>query len=140
LLVAAVGQALQALVLVGLGVATAVAGLTSDSNDLLNAELVGALALGGGFALLGVARGLLGARSWARSPALVWQLIAIPIGFTTSDDLPGVAYPLLASAAGVLVGLFAPSTAVAMGVPMDGAMETGESGNAGGEPGERTPG
>jgi hypothetical protein len=113
LLVAAGAQALQAVLLVGLGVATLVVGIVDGSEDLLNTVLVGVLALAGGAGLLVVARGLFGAQGWARSPALVWQLIMIPVGFTTKDDLPGVAYPLLISAAVVLAGLFAPtSTAV----------------------------
>ena len=110
LVIAAIAQALQAVLLVGLGVATLVLGLVDDSDDLLNAVLVGVLALAGGVGLLAVARALLGAQGWARSPSLVWQLIMIPVGFTTLDDLPGVAYPLLASAAVVLAGLFAPTT------------------------------
>jgi hypothetical protein len=109
LVIAALAEALQALLLLGLGVGTCVVGITG-SEDLLNAELVGLLALAGGVGLLGVARGLLAARGWSRSPALVWQLIMIPVGFTTVDDLPAVAYPLLVSAVVVLVGLFAPST------------------------------
>jgi len=109
LVIAAVAQALQAALLFGIGLTSAVMGITG-SDDLLNAELVGVLAMGGGVALLGVARGLLGARAWSRSPALVWQLIMIPVGFSTIDDLPGVAYPLLVSAAVVVVGLFAPSS------------------------------
>lgn len=109
LVLAAGGQALQAALLAGVGVTTLVVGLT-DSDDLLNAVLVGVLALAGGLALLAVARGLLGAGGWARSPALVWQLIATPIGFTMLDDLPAVAWPLLVSVAVVLVGLFAPSS------------------------------
>ena len=109
LVIAALAQALQAVLLFGIGLVSAVSGITA-SDDLLNAELVGVLAMGGGAALLGVARGLLGARGWARSPALVWQLIMIPVGFSTADDLPGVAYPLIVSAVVVLGGLFAPSS------------------------------
>lgn len=114
LIIAAVAQALQALLLLGLGLALLVAGITDDSEDLLNAGLVAVLALGGGAALLAVARGLLGAQGWARAPALVWQLIMIPVGFTTLDDRPEVAYPLLASVALVLVGLFAPASGAAL--------------------------
>ena len=110
LVIAATAQALQAVLLVGLGAATLIVGIVDDSDDLLNALLVGVLALAGGVGLLAVARGLLGAQGWARSPALVWQLIMIPVGFTTLDDLPGVAYPLLVSAAVVLAGLFAPTS------------------------------
>jgi hypothetical protein len=113
LVLAAVAQALQALLLFGIGLTSAVTGITG-SGDVLNAELVGFLAIGGGIGLLGVARGLLAAAGWSRSPALVWQLIMIPIGFTTADDLPAVAYPLLVSAVVVLAGLFAPSSAAAM--------------------------
>lgn len=109
LVVAALAQALQALLLFGVGFTSAVMGITG-SDDLLNAELVGVLAMGGGAGLLGVARGLLGARGWSRSPALVWQLIMIPVGFSTADDLPAVAYPLLLSAVVILGGLFAPSS------------------------------
>lgn len=114
LIIAAVAQGLQALLLVGLGVALLIAGITDSSEDLANAGLVAVLALGGGAALLAVARGLLGAQGWARAPALVWQLIMIPVGFTTLDDRPEVAYPLLASVALVLVGLFAPASGAAL--------------------------
>jgi len=113
--VAALAQALQALLLLGVGVATIVLGITDSSDDLLNAVLVGVLAGGGGLLLLVVARGLLGAQGWARAPALVWQLITIPVGFTTLDDLPAVGYPLLISAGVVLAGLFAPSSGAALG-------------------------
>jgi hypothetical protein len=114
LVIAALAQALQAALLVGLGAATCVVGITGDSADVLNAELVGVLALAGGLGLVAVARGILGARGWARSPALVWQLILIPIGFTTADDLPGVAYPLLVSVVAILAGMFAPASSAAM--------------------------
>jgi hypothetical protein len=110
LVIAALAQALQGLLLFGIGLTSAVTGITG-SDDLLNAELVGLLAMVGGVGLLGVARGLLGAKAWSRAPALVWQLIMIPVGFSTVDDVPGVAYPLLVSAAVVLGGVFSPSAA-----------------------------
>ena len=114
LIIAAVVQGLQALLLLGLGLAILIAGITDESEDLLNAGLVAVLALAGGAGLVAVARGLLGAQGWARAPALVWQLIMIPVGFTTVDDRPEVAYPLLASVALVLVGLFAPASGAAL--------------------------
>lgn len=114
LIIAAVAQGLQALLLLGLGLAVLIAGITDESEDLLNAGLVAVLALAGGAGLVAVARGLLGAQGWARAPALVWQLIMIPVGFTTLDDRPEVAYPLLASVALVLVGLFAPASGAAL--------------------------
>ena len=114
LLLAALAQALQALLLLGLGMATLAAAVLDDAEDFSNAALIAALAGGGGLGLLAVARGLLAAAGWARAPALVWQLIMIPVGFTTLDDRPEVAYPLLASAALVLVGLFAPASGAAL--------------------------
>lgn len=114
LMIAGLAQALQALLLIGLGAATLITGVTDDSEDLLNAALVAALAIGGGAGLVAVARGLLGGQGWAHAPSLVWQLIMIGVGFTMLDDQPVVAYPLLASVALVIVGLFAPSTGAAV--------------------------
>lgn len=113
LVLAALAQALQAVVLIGIGLVSGVMGITG-SDEVLNAELVALLAIAGGAGLLGVARGLLGARAWSRSPALVWQLIMIPVGFSTADDLPGAAYPLIVSAVVVLGGLFAPGSAAGL--------------------------
>ncbi|MBA3743807.1 hypothetical protein [Sporichthya sp.] len=119
LVIAAVAQALQALLLVGLGMATLVVGIADSGDDLLNATLVGVLALAGGLGLLVVARGLLGGNGWARAPSLVGQLIMIPVGFTTKDDLPGAAYPLLVSTAVVLAGLFAPTSNAVLDEPIE---------------------
>ena len=114
LLIAALAQALQALLLLGVGLATLISGLMDESEDLGNAALVAALAVGGAVGLLAVARGLLSAQGWARAPSLVWQLIMIGVGFTILDDLPAVGYPLLVSVAAILAGLFAPSTGAAL--------------------------
>jgi hypothetical protein len=61
------------------------------------------------------ARGLAGRRRWARSPSVLTQLLALPIGIdatTTGAGWAGV--PLLACAVVGLVGLFAPSTTRAL--------------------------
>ncbi|WP_019876182.1 hypothetical protein [Sporichthya polymorpha] len=113
LVVAALAQALQALALLGVGVVTLVVGITGGGS-LVDGLLVGALATGGGVGLLAVARGLLGAQGWSRAPALVWQLITLPIAFTTMDDLPAAGYALLTSAIVILAALFAPSTGAAL--------------------------
>lgn len=123
LVLASVAQALQAVLLLGLGMATLVVGITDSGDDLLNASLVAALALAGGLGLLAVARGLLGVQGWARAPSLVWQLILIPVGFTTMDDLPGVASPLLVSTMVVLAGLFAPTSNAVLDEAPDGPTE-----------------
>ncbi len=110
LVLAALAQGLQALLLLGVGGVTAVLGITDASNDLLNGVLVGTLAIAGGLGLVAVARGLLGAQGWARAPALVWQLICVPVGFTILDDIPALGWALLVSSAVVLVGLFGPAS------------------------------
>jgi hypothetical protein len=58
-----------------------------------------------------VVRGLARPRRWARSPAVLTQLIVFPIGVTTAvhgGELVGI--PLAVCGFAGLVGLFAPST------------------------------
>lgn len=79
-----------------------------DSGDLwavVGMATVGAIGLGL------VVRGLARVRRWARSPAVLTQLIVAPIGVTTilhGGELVGI--PLVACGLVGLVGLFAPST------------------------------
>ena len=79
-----------------------------DSGDLwavVGMAAIGAVGLGV------VVRGLAGVRRWARSPAVLTQLITLPIGVTTiahGGELVGV--PLAACGLIGLIGLFAPST------------------------------
>jgi O-antigen/teichoic acid export membrane protein len=79
-----------------------------DSGDLwavVGMAAVGAIGLG--LVVRGLARG----RRWARSPAVLTQLIVLPIGVTTivhGGELVGI--PLAVCGLGGLVGLFAPST------------------------------
>jgi hypothetical protein len=79
-----------------------------DSADLWS--VVGLAAVGAiGLGL--VVRGLVGARRWARSPAVLTQLIVLPIGVTTAvhgGELVGI--PLAVCGLAGLVGIFAPST------------------------------
>ena len=62
----------------------------------------------GGLGLLAVARALLNRRRWARSPALTWQIICLPVavGLFQSGRWP-IALPLAVSAVLTLRGLFA---------------------------------
>jgi hypothetical protein len=79
-----------------------------DSGDLwavVAMAAVGALGLGL------VVRGLARARRWARSPAVLTQLIVLPIGVTTAahgGELVGI--PLAVCGLVGLAGIFAPST------------------------------
>jgi hypothetical protein len=79
-----------------------------DSGDLwavVGMAAIGAIGLGLVF------RGLTRARRWARSPAVLTQLIVFPIGVSTTvhgGELAGI--PLVVCGLVGLVGLFAPST------------------------------
>ena len=69
------------------------------------------MAVAGAVGLGLVVRGLARARRWARSPAVLTQLIVAPIGVTTmlhGGELVGI--PLAACGLVGVVGLFAPST------------------------------
>jgi hypothetical protein len=79
-----------------------------DSGDLWAVVVMAAV---GTIGLGLVVRGLARVRRWARSPAVLTQLIVLPIGVTTTlhgGELVGI--PLAACALVGLVGLFAPST------------------------------
>jgi hypothetical protein len=57
------------------------------------------------------ARGLASSRRWARSPSVLMQLLAVPVGIDAiSTGAAWVGLPLVICAVVGLVGLFAPST------------------------------
>lgn len=61
-----------------------------------------------GVGLLVVARGLLDARRWARSPALTWQIVCLPVAYGLfQGGLWYAGLPLGVSALVILRGLFA---------------------------------
>ncbi len=77
---AALLVAVEGLALVVLGVAYGAAGVLGDPFDRTATLLeAGLAALAGGLVLL-VARGLADVRGWARAPAVVVQLLALPVG------------------------------------------------------------
>jgi uncharacterized membrane protein (DUF2068 family) len=97
-----------ALLLVGL--AYGVAGLAGDPLDRTATELLAAMALGVGVLLLLVARGLSRTAGWARSPAVVAQLFALPVGVGLAQGSAWwTAVPVLGLAAAVLVALATPA-------------------------------
>jgi hypothetical protein len=112
LLVAVVATGVEALGLAASAIGLSVYKLSGhrpfDSGDLwavVGMAAVGAIGLGF------VVRGLARARRWARSPAVLTQLIVLPIGVTTTlhgGELVGI--PLAVCGLVGLVGLLAPST------------------------------
>jgi hypothetical protein len=101
---------LQGAALVGIAVFYVVELAVATATDVTRALVTAGLALLAGLGVLQVGRGLLQARRWARSPALVMDLILVPvsIGLLQSGRWP-VGVPLLAVAAVVVVLLFSSS-------------------------------
>jgi hypothetical protein len=98
--------ALLVIIAIFYAVETAVA----TTTDVIRALVSAGLTLLAGAGLLLVGRGLLRARRWARSPALVTNLILVPVAVGL---LQGgrwyLGVPLIAAAATVVVGLFSSS-------------------------------
>ncbi len=96
--------------LVGIAVFYAVELAVATAADVTRALVSAGLTLLAGAGLLQVGRGLLQARRWARSPALVTNLILVPVAVGL---LQGgrwyLGVPLIAAAATVVVLLFSSS-------------------------------
>jgi len=87
------------------------------------------LAVIGAAALWWVWRGLFRRRRWSRSPAVLVQLLALPVSYNAfGNGAWWLAVPLLACAVVGLVGLLAPSTTEALvdGVNGAGAPQTAQ--------------
>ena len=91
-----------------------VATLTGTPANRSAALLGGGLAVLAGAGLAGAAWGLLGARRWARSPALVWQLIMLPVGYYQIGPQPVIGVPVVAVALVTIGLLFVPRTGAAL--------------------------
>ena len=96
-------MSVEGLALVVLGVVYGAAGVVGSPFDRTATLLEAGLAvLAGGLVLL-VARGLGEVRGWARSPAVVVQLLALPVGYGLVQGRVWVAaVPVLLLAGGVL--------------------------------------
>jgi O-antigen/teichoic acid export membrane protein len=102
--------AAEGVLLVGIAVFYVVELAIATATDVTGALVSAGLALLTAVGLLQVARGLFRSRRWARSPALVTNLILVPVAVGL---LQGgrwyVGVPLLAAAAAVVVLLFSSS-------------------------------
>jgi hypothetical protein len=106
---------LQALGLAAVAVFYLVELVVATEDDPVRALVTVGLALAAAVGLALVARGLLHGRRWARSPALVTNLLVVPVAIgLLQGGLWYVGAPLLLWALAVLGLLFAPATAAAL--------------------------
>lgn len=93
----------QAVALSGLGVADLVATVVGQPADRALSYTIAGFALGTAGVLALLARAVARRRSWARSPAVVLQLLALPVGVGLAQGgvWPAAAPVLLLSAAGL---------------------------------------
>ncbi|MFE9255460.1 hypothetical protein [Streptomyces sp. NPDC006879] len=124
LIAAAALTALEGLALAGLGVYLLVMGLLGDPDSPQQAETGGVTLLALALLPLAAAHGLRLRRRWARGPALITQLMAVPVSWTLIDTGGGVlagGIALAAAALTALVLLVSPTTTQALGAGPRGA-------------------
>jgi len=98
---------LQALALAGIAVFFVVELAVATTADVTRAVVTAVLAVAAAAGLGLVARGLARRRRWARAPALVTNMLVLPVGYDlVRGDRASVGGPLLAWALAVLVLLF----------------------------------
>lgn len=112
---AAALTALEGLALAGLGVYMLYVGIAGDPDSPQQAETGGITLLVLSALPLIAARGLRLGRSWSRGPALITQLMAMPVAWTlwTTGGAMTAAAAALALAAVAVVGLLVNPTATA---------------------------
>ncbi len=109
LLVGVEGAALTAI-----GVGYGLGGLLGDPFDRAATLLQAGLALAAGLLLVVLARALQAVRGWARSPAVVLQLLALPVGAgLVQGRVWWAALPVLGLAGAVLYQLATPEARLA---------------------------
>ena len=112
---AALLVALQGAGLLGIGVYYLVTVAIGQAGEQRGALVSAALALLAGLALLLVARGLGRARRWARAPALLAQLLVLPVAVTPlQGEQVVLGAALLAWALAALVLLLLPAVGAAL--------------------------
>ncbi|MEU5719455.1 hypothetical protein AB0G71_27545 [Streptomyces sp. NPDC020403] len=101
------------------GVSMLVMGLLGRPDSPQQAEMGGLTLIALGLIPLLAARGLLRRRSWSRGPALITQLMALPVAWTllrSQGALIPAGIALAAVAVTALVLLFNPATTRALGI------------------------
>ncbi|WP_405678587.1 hypothetical protein OG239_28250 [Streptomyces sp. NBC_00868] len=116
---AAVLTALEGLALAGLGVYMLFVGIAGDPDSPQQAETGGITLLALAALPLVAARGLRLGRRWSRGPALITQLMALPVAWTlysTGGAMIAAAVVLAATAVAVVALLVNPTATVALGI------------------------
>jgi hypothetical protein len=112
---AALIVAIQGAAMLALGLGLMADSVLGDPDNRVGAILIGVLAGMGGAGLLLCAWGLRRRRRWSRSPALVWQLLMIPVGwYQVQGGLRWLGVPLVAISALAAVLLVVPASAEAL--------------------------
>ncbi|MFF3019568.1 hypothetical protein [Streptomyces sp. NPDC057939] len=116
---AAVLTALEGLALAGLGVYMLFVGIAGDPDSPQQAETGGVTLLALAALPLVAARGLRLGRRWSRGPALITQLMAMPVAWTlwtTGGAMTAAAVALALAAIAVTVLLVNPTATEALGI------------------------
>jgi hypothetical protein len=126
---AAALAALEGLALVAGGVWMLVEGLVGDPDDRPSAVPGGVTLIVLALLPLLAARGLLARRSWSRGPAVITQIMALPVAYNLlqadSVAIPaGIALAVVAVAA--LILLINPATTQALGIRGPGRAQDGK--------------
>ncbi|TXS06145.1 hypothetical protein EAO73_08730 [Streptomyces sp. col6] len=117
-------NALEGVTLVVGGIAMLVMGLLGRPDSPEQAEMGGLTVIALGLIPLFAARGLLRRRSWSRGPALITQIIALPVAWTllrSHGFLIPAGIVLAAVALTALYQLVRPATIEALGIRRPGA-------------------
>ncbi|MER5934276.1 hypothetical protein [Streptomyces sp. NPDC002054] len=122
---AAALTALEGLALAGLGVYLLFVGIAGDADSPQQAETGGITVLALAALPLIAARGLRLGRRWSRGPALITQIMAMPVAWTlwtTGGAMIAAAVALALAALAVIVLLVNPTATEALGIgPRDAA-------------------
>ncbi|MBW5248437.1 hypothetical protein P8A21_26920 [Streptomyces poriferorum] len=126
-------SALEGAALVIGGVSMLVMGLLGSPDSPQQAEMGGLTVIALGLIPLFAARGLLRRRSWSRGPALITQIIALPVAWTllrSQGALIPAGIVLAAVALTALYQLARPATIEALGIRRPGATPDTDSADA----------
>jgi hypothetical protein len=104
--VVAGGVAFEGLLLAGYAVFVVVESVRGEAQDRIGALVLALVALALASGLGAVAAGVLSGRPWARSPALVWQLLQVLVALSGTVEPRVLAVVLIALAVALALGLF----------------------------------